>query len=797
VRRTVIVLLLLFICLGLVAAAPAGAATAGSKAVTSLTVKVTDLPHRVAGSVLITGPGGYRRHASASVTLTRLKPGKYAISAAAVTGPGYTYVPTVTGASLMLKSGHSATSAVAYYTRIPMTTRPLLAKDVTSVTAGTGGAETVVTTGAAPVKAGDIIAAGTGPVTPRGLLLKVTSVKAGGATQTLTAKPATLRQAIPQGAFNASGTFSGIGTGAGGPAAVRAASRPASEVLNCGAGATVTFGASISGSITTHFSASWSLRGVSATATATAHEQSQVTAAASANASCTLRPVAIGPQFKLTPFVVQIGPIPLVVVPTVQDYLKGAASVSGKVAASVSQQFNATAGLSYANGHLTPIHDVSDVTSYTGPTLNGAASLEATVGPTVSLSLYGEAGPDINIDPGLSSKDSSTANPSWHLDAILRAGATLKIPELGINASNEAIINLSKVLASGGSSKIIRTSGIDTDGSAWPVLGPDGRIWIVATGPSGSYGTRLQAVNTKTDAITTYNLPSDSGTIWFPGPLYRDNAGNLWVVAENDSATYLVRYTPATGAVKQFSVPTACQHGGFVAMSATPAGRIWLECGSGGLAFLTMTTAGATSKFAVPSQYDYLGTAVPGPGGTMWMTGDLQSTLGYQTGRIEVTPTGGFHFFPDPANETSDFLTGNGKIVIDALYCGSGGASLCYDSVSSGGTLSQLAVSPDPSGQDAPSPTTGAIDDSGNFWILIFGDDVVKTPTFKFFLEVTPSGETRTYAYWLPSPYSSTSPGLSGPPAFTSDSTLWGEIMNALNIVQGTSLNGELLRFKP
>jgi hypothetical protein len=788
-------ILLVAACLGITLPQSAGASVAASN-LSSLVVKVTDLPHGVAGSVTVTGPDRYKRQVRATITLTRLRPGRYTVTAKPVGSHGATFVPSIAGAVRTLKAGHSATSTVAYYTRIPATTKPVAAKDVTSVTAGSGGTQdiTVANGGASSVETGDIIAAGIGSATPHGLLVKVTAVTHSGSDETLTTVPATLREAIPQGSLNVTGTFRDASAAsaavAGNPAAPR-------DLISCGASAGVSIGESVSGSVGTSFESSWSLHGSSVSVAATVHESSEVSADASAGASCTLGPIPIGPELKFAPFDVQVGPVPVVVVPTVQNFVKGSVSVSGDASASVGQQFNAAAGLSYLNGHVTAVHDVSNVTSYTEPTLNGDASLTLTAGPELTLALYGVAGPVINVDAGLELKASTDANPLWQLDAILHAGVSLHVPQLDIDVSDENVISLSRELAAGGISEIIPTEGqavvASRDG---PILGPDGRIWLVATGNAS-----LQAVNIKTHAISTYNLPTDPDSITFDGQLYPDTAGNLWM----DAATYnlhplLVRFTPKTGAVRRFAMPKACPVGGFFGFAGSSEDYIWLTCQDAkGAELVRMGSTGAATTFAVPSQYAADSALTPGPGGTMWTITRESVTLGTVMGLLEVTPKGHFSFFADPDGEQSSFLAGSGKALIDALACAPNETNICYDSVAANGALKQLAVSPNPNGQDYVLPQTAAIDGKGDFWVLISGADVIKTPTGEYFLEVAPNGKVHEYALWAPAVYISdlSSPTLSGPPAFTADGSLWGEITNAIDYSNGMSINGELLRFRP
>jgi hypothetical protein len=180
----------------------ASAASPAASAKATLKIVVSDLPARAAAAVKVTGPDGYSRKVTATISLTGLAAGTYDVTATAVTVSGTNYVPAVTGASQDLKAGGSATSTVAYYTQIPATTKPVSASAITSVTTSSSGTMTIVVHGASPLAKGDVLAVGTGKATPDGLLAKITKTSASGSAQTLTATAATLKEAIPQGEFD-------------------------------------------------------------------------------------------------------------------------------------------------------------------------------------------------------------------------------------------------------------------------------------------------------------------------------------------------------------------------------------------------------------------------------------------------------------------------------------------------------------------------------------------------------------------------------------------------------------------
>ena len=80
----------------------------------ALSVSIAGLPGNVAASVTVTGPAGYLQSLAGSQVLTALAPGSYAVSAAAVSGGGFSYSATPAGQSVTVTAGSTASASLSY-----------------------------------------------------------------------------------------------------------------------------------------------------------------------------------------------------------------------------------------------------------------------------------------------------------------------------------------------------------------------------------------------------------------------------------------------------------------------------------------------------------------------------------------------------------------------------------------------------------------------------------------------------------------------------------------------------------
>jgi hypothetical protein len=85
-----------------------------SLATGAMSVTLVGLPSGAAGSVTVTGPGGFNQSITATQTLTNLLPGTYAVNGFNVVAGGTTYAPVPAGQSLAVSFGSTSSATVSY-----------------------------------------------------------------------------------------------------------------------------------------------------------------------------------------------------------------------------------------------------------------------------------------------------------------------------------------------------------------------------------------------------------------------------------------------------------------------------------------------------------------------------------------------------------------------------------------------------------------------------------------------------------------------------------------------------------
>jgi hypothetical protein len=338
---------------------------------------------------------------------------------------------------------------------------------------------------------------------------------------------------------------------------------------------------------------------------------------------------------------------------------------------------------------------------------------------------------------------------------------------------------------------VVKTSGSITGG---PVLGRDGQLWLVELSQATGQPV-LAAVSPASYAVSTHPLPASLGgiSLRYTGAEAFDNLGQLWLGAKTappgrQPTGILVRYTPATGAVAQFSLGGNCSD----AAAAQPAqlftasdGGVWVECAASqdpGATFIARLDK--DGAFTVPSlaptlspalQWTRLwaqilarakvGPLVPDAGGAMWgMTtgGVVQVTA---AGTEMYTPAG-----PDATGvQTEDQVTvgplqlvGNGAAdsvpgAVEGLgECRGAGpragqARECVVSVDPFGYVTMLAAAPDYDGQAGNATAHPAgMDASGDVWFIVDGKAGGVAPQGQYFFEVNSGGGTRVIPFSVP-----------------------------------------------
>jgi hypothetical protein len=475
----------------------------------TLAVDVTNLPEGTGGDVFVTGPGGYLRWLDHATTIDNLAPGDYQISANVVDDGTSTYTPTVSDATITVRSGETATVTVDYFTAVSDATTVASPLAVTALTSFPGGDSTLTLTPAAAdgLAAGDILAIGVGPATPYGLLGTVTAVRPTTDGVVVDTTPAAITEAIPRGAIDLETTFTNADVADPGDpgatdvtgsdstadipglfvpndelqddtaspteaatataatrkiqsvrakAAVRAASvgsilRDVGRRITCSAGGSLTVSGSVSIAPSVDLQVHWGgivrrkIDRASFDASATA--TAALGASVDAGASCKLAKTPLGGQITLRTITFFIGGIPVVIVPRIQFFLSATAGVSGRIDTNVTQSLTAAAGITYTNGQWSARGSVSRSASKKAPTPTARAEVNVQAGPELTLLLYGVAGPVFDLNAGIGVTANPTATPWWKLTSSLNGGATFTVPALGLNSGRWQVFNQSWLLA--------------------------------------------------------------------------------------------------------------------------------------------------------------------------------------------------------------------------------------------------------------------------------------------------------------------------------------------------------------
>jgi hypothetical protein len=397
----------------------------------------------LSGYTVTTSPGGTAQTVSAgttSLTITGLTPGTaYTFSVAAInahgTGPARASAPTrpdatPTAATVVLNSTSlSALTGVHTDGSVTFTNAP---PQVTGLTYG------------------DVIAAGITTLTPQGLLRKVTSVTTSGSITTLATASAALDQALSSGDLAMEATLGSaqVASFTAARQGVRLAS-PATSVA-ASAGLTVSISTDMykaTDGLTVHASGmvsitpaiSFSVR-IDGGHIYTAY-RATLTQASSLKFNAQLThefstSIPLG-EVTFSPIVFNIGPVPVVIVPTLSLSLAADGTITVGALTSASQTDTYGVQLTGTDGSIsaTPIN--THTTAYTPPTLYDSVSMQAGPEADLSLLLYGAVGPYLKDSLSLLKLDASTtANPWWTLSAENVLSAGFRLSALGHDISD-------------------------------------------------------------------------------------------------------------------------------------------------------------------------------------------------------------------------------------------------------------------------------------------------------------------------------------------------------------------------
>jgi hypothetical protein len=302
------------------------------------------------------------------------------------------------------------------------------------------------------VHKGAAVVSGIGPQTPDGFLGVVTSVSHDGEGTQLTTEPTTLMAAVPSGSIEVSNVQLGalsseVTKNETGPRQARRIWRRVNKTVRCSNGTGITIKGSVSVSPVVSLKAHWGLfGGLSGRFEGGVRMNGELSASAQASVSCDVGPITLA-QWDLGAIDVQVGPVPVVFVPVVRIIMSGNGMVSAQISTALTGEVSATGGMVYEHGHFHKIGGVTHNFNFTSPNATGSATLGASIGPTLGLDLYGVAGPELDLQAGISFNANTSQNPWWTLSAPIDLGAKLSIPDLGIESGELTIYHKNFPLA--------------------------------------------------------------------------------------------------------------------------------------------------------------------------------------------------------------------------------------------------------------------------------------------------------------------------------------------------------------
>lgn len=279
----------------------------------------------------------------------------------------------------------------------------------------------VVLTGAPAVSVGEVLALGIGDATPTGLLARITAVTPAAGGTIVQTVPATLPEVLPVGQLDVR-----LDT-----AALRPRAAPKSlfgRAVTCDSGAEMQAGGAASVSAGVRLQAGWSFPfSITARFEGNVSAHADLSASVSGQASCTLPTTELLPApARLGAYTFTVGPIPIVLVPTVQLHLAANASVQAAVQTSATASMTARAGVQY-DGHFDAFGHLTPVLGFKRPALTTTGNAQATLTPTLDVLISGIGGPRVDLAAGLKLTADVNTAPWWTLTAPVSLGAQLRL----------------------------------------------------------------------------------------------------------------------------------------------------------------------------------------------------------------------------------------------------------------------------------------------------------------------------------------------------------------------------------
>lgn len=384
---------------------------------------VVDAPAGVLPRVTVKGPRGWRKTLTRSRTFQSAPRGTYLVRASTRRFAGGTAVPSVSRPKVRIGKKKGAQVRVGYDTVVSPATRVVPPTQVQQLTSNPDGTQVLETTGSPSAEVGSIMVSGVSDAAPNGLISRVEAVRQVDGAVQYTLSPALITDAFTELSFDkqVAVTLDSNAAQARGTAARASLPRLGARV-SCDSGVDFTVDRSLDGQLALTFSGVFRADNPGASylrAEASASLKAHVAATIEAAGTCAIPRTQIGKSIVMPPITFSIGPVPVVLVPTLKFYgsahaslgTKGGVEVTAtlgtKAWAQASVQGGVTSGFEPPTARLEQkITYPDDISGEVGGELSARLTTE----------LYGVAGPHVEVNTGPVARFAPTKVP-W-LEAV-------------------------------------------------------------------------------------------------------------------------------------------------------------------------------------------------------------------------------------------------------------------------------------------------------------------------------------------------------------------------------------------
>jgi len=144
---------------------------------------------------------------------------------------------------------------------------------------------------------------------------------------------------------------------------------------------------------------------------------------------------------------------PVVVAPILEFVVGANGKLEAKVTAGISEELAVSGGIDCVDGNCGTYKEFTAKFNYTPPTLTASANLRAFAGPRLSMTIYGVAGPYVNVNGYLELNADINANPWWELAVGIEGFAGVRGQIFSVrlfNYNTGEFIQYKKVIADAG-----------------------------------------------------------------------------------------------------------------------------------------------------------------------------------------------------------------------------------------------------------------------------------------------------------------------------------------------------------